>query len=79
MASTLRGLAVVFFGALLSAATLGQTVPSDEVPEGLSATDWSSIRGAYDAGRHAAYPVEGSYRARNSGQQWTTTFDGRVI
>ena len=29
-----------------------------DVPDGLSTTDWSSIRAAYDAGRHAAHPVE---------------------
>ena len=52
------------------------TAQSD-VPDGLSATDWSSIRAAYDAGRHAAYPVEEGYRARNPGQQWHTFFDGR--
>ncbi len=50
---------------------------SDDVPEGLSAADWSSIRAAYEANRHAAYPVEGGYRARNPAQQWRTHFDGR--
>ena len=29
-----------------------------EVSDGITATDWSSIRSAYDAGRHAAYPIE---------------------
>ena len=51
--------------------------PSDEVPEGLSSADWSSIRQAYEANRHAAYPVAGGYQARNPGQQWRTCFDGR--
>jgi hypothetical protein len=47
------------------------------VPDGLSASDWSSIRAAYDAGRHAAHAVEVGYQARNPGQQWRTCFDGR--
>jgi len=49
----------------------------DRVPEGLSASDWSSIRAAYEANRHAAFAVEGGYEARNPGQQWRTRFDGR--
>ena len=47
------------------------------VPEGLSKGDWAGIRAAYDAGRHAAYPVEDGYEARNPGQAWRTHFDGR--
>jgi len=48
------------------------------VPEGLAASDWSSIRAAYEAGRHGAFAVaDGGHRARNPGQQWTTRFDGR--
>ncbi len=47
------------------------------VPEGLTAGEWTSIREAHEVGRHAAYPVEGGYRARNPGQQWETHFDGR--
>jgi hypothetical protein len=46
-------------------------------PEGLSATDWSSIRAAYEANRHAAFASEGGYLAPNPGQQWLTRFDGR--
>jgi hypothetical protein len=49
----------------------------DRVPDGLTATDWSSIRAAYDANRHAAVAVEGGYQTRNSSQQWITRFDGR--
>jgi hypothetical protein len=48
----------------------------DEVPEGLSAVDWANIRAAHKAGRRAAYPADGGYRARNPGQYWTTHFDG---
>jgi hypothetical protein len=47
------------------------------VPEGLSAADWSSIRAVYEANRHAAFPVEDGYVARNLDQQWRTRFDGR--
>lgn len=49
---------------------------TDAVPDGLASGDWASIREAYEAGRHAAYPVDGGYQARNPGQQWTTLFDG---
>ena len=69
---------VVHF-ALASAVLLAPSTAAaqGDVPEGITATDWSSIRAAYDAGRHAAYPVEEGYRASNPGQRWTTTFDGR--
>ncbi len=49
----------------------------DAVPEGLSKGDWAGIRAAYDTERHAAYPVEDGYEARNPGQAWRTHFDGR--
>ena len=49
----------------------------DQVPEGLAQTDWSSIRAAYEAGRHAFQPPATGWQARNPGQQWTTTFDRR--
>jgi hypothetical protein len=49
----------------------------NEVPDGLSSAEWSSIRAAYEAGRHAAFAMEGGHRARNPGQRWTTEFDGR--
>ena len=47
------------------------------MPEGLSAPEWSSIRQQYEQHRHAAFPVDGGYQARNPGQQWQTRFDGR--
>ena len=50
------------------------------VPKGLAASDWSSIRAAYEAGRHAVVAdevVPGHFRARNPGQQWLAHFDGR--
>ena len=55
-----------------------QTLTSpDQVPDGLAKSDWTSIRAAYEAGRHAFQPVEGGWQARNPGQQWLTNFDGR--
>ncbi len=51
--------------------------PLGDVPQGLSATDWSSIREAHEASSYAALPVDGGYDARNAGQRWSTRFDGR--
>ena len=51
-----------------------------ETPKGLSKSDWSGIRAAYEAGRHAFQPVDGKdghWQAHNPGQQWVTRFDGR--
>ncbi|MHC4091383.1 MAG: hypothetical protein ACYSVY_14105, partial [Planctomycetota bacterium] len=49
----------------------------EQVPEDLSASDWTSIRAAYEANRHAAVAVADGYQARNPGQQWRIRFDGR--
>lgn len=50
----------------------------DQVPEGLAQTDWAGIRAAYEAGKHVvAAGDDGNLVARNPGQQWRTTFDGR--
>jgi hypothetical protein len=58
----------------------GASIPVDptQTPKGLSDSDWSGIRGAYERGRHAivANP-DGSRQARNPGQAWLTQFDGR--
>ena len=54
-----------------------QLTSPDQVPEGLAKSDWSSIRAAYEAGRHAFQPTPTGWQARNPGQQWTTTFDRR--
>ncbi len=62
---------------IATAQTTGVLDEVEERPEGLSSADWSSVRQAYEAGRHAAQAVEGGYRARNPGQQWRTHFDGR--
>ncbi len=49
----------------------------DAVPEGLTSSQWTGIRQAYEQHRHAAVAVDGEFRARNPGQQWLTHFDGR--
>jgi hypothetical protein len=46
------------------------------VPEGLSSSDWASLRKAHETERYAAHSFEGGYRASNPGQRWTTVFDG---
>jgi len=51
----------------------------ERAPDGLTASDWSSIRAAYEAERHAALPVHDGYLAHNPGQAWRTHFDGRGI
>ncbi len=75
---TIGVLAALFVGLLLP----GAIARADEaaVPKGLEQSDWSSIRAAYEAHRHAVLADEstpGHYRARNPGQRWITTFDGR--
>lgn len=48
------------------------------VPEGLVPSEWSDLRAAYEAGRHAAHRQEnGHLTARNPGQQWRAEFDGK--
>ncbi len=78
----LRIPAILLLGAcalFLAPTALGQeeTPSSDAVPEGISKGEWTGIRAAYEAGRHAAYSVEGGFEARNPGQGWRTHFDGR--
>ncbi len=46
------------------------------VPDGLTGSDWDSIRQVYERNRHAVVAVDGEFRARNPGQQWLTHFDG---
>ena len=49
----------------------------EQVPAGLEKSDWASIRAAYEAERHVFQTVAGGWQARNPGQQWLTSFDGR--
>ena len=59
------------------------TTSADCVPKGIAASDWSSIRAAYEAGRHKIVAVDGareterSWSARNPVQGLNTTFDER--
>lgn len=47
-------------------------------PEGISTSDWSGIRAAHEAARHAVQrEADGSLMAENPGQQWRIRFDGR--
>ena len=66
-----------FAGAVIAAAPSRpqQLTSLDQVPEGLAKSDWSSIRAAYEAGRHAFQPTPTGWQARNPGQQWTTLGD----
>jgi len=61
---------------LALAATLHAASP-DQAPEGVSKSDWASIREAYDAGQHSFQPTATGWEARNPGQQWVTSFDRR--
>ena len=47
----------------------------DQVPDGLTKSQWQGIRAAYEAGQHEFQPVAEGWQARNPGQQWTTMFD----
>jgi uncharacterized repeat protein (TIGR02543 family) len=63
---------------LFGAAPPLQAVDSSQTPKGLSGSDWSDIRGAYEKNRHAIVAnADGSHQARNPGQAWLTKFDGR--
>jgi len=54
--------------------------PADPLqkPGGLSDSEWSGIRGAYERKGHAIVPnADGTRQARNPGQAWVTLFDAR--
>jgi len=55
----------------------GSTAPQANSSAALSSSDWTSIRAAYETGRHKIVAVENGWRARNPGQGWITTFDER--
>ncbi len=48
---------------------------TQSTPEGLTDSQWTSIRAAYEAGRHKVTKVDGVYQARNPGQGWLTRFE----
>ncbi len=76
LAAFLIGLSAAHVHAAPPGKTQNLTSP-EQVPEGLAKSEWSSIRAAYEAGRHACQPTATGWQARNPGQQWTTKFDGR--
>jgi hypothetical protein len=58
----------------------GMTQEPQTIPAGLAASDWASIRQAYERHRHQVVPVTGTpneWHARNPGQQWHTRFTAR--
>jgi len=77
--------AMIVFALAVGARVIAQLQPchagalsSDATaPAGLAAADWSGIVAAHEAERHAVVAVQGGHRARNPGQQWVTSFDGR--
>ena len=58
----------------------------DKLPDELSASDWQSIRAAYEHNRHAVRPdlepdgeENGRYQASNPGQRIVSSFDGQGV
>ncbi|MES2922110.1 MAG: hypothetical protein V4819_11215, partial [Verrucomicrobiota bacterium] len=69
---------LVTAASLFGAAPPLQPVDSSQSPKGLSGSDWTGIREAYEKTRHAiAANADGSHQARNPGQAWLTKFDSR--
>ena len=76
LAAALMALAGLPF--TVATATEPVSAPTPSLPKGLNSSDWSSIRKTYDAGKHAIIAKDdGSFIARNPGQQWNVEFDGR--
>jgi hypothetical protein len=68
---------VLLLAPALHAGKSQQLTSPDQVPEGLAKSDWQSIRAAHEAWQHEFRQCDGKWQARNPGQRWTTTFDGR--
>jgi uncharacterized repeat protein (TIGR02543 family) len=79
-AITIFALATSLLGAELSVHQgrgKNTSIVTSKTPEGLSDSDWSGIRGAYEKNRHAVVAnPDGTHQARNPGQAWLTKFDG---
>jgi hypothetical protein len=73
----LRVLILMGLAGFAGVASTSAATKQGGVPEGLSASDWSSIRAAHEADRYAAFEHEDGLQFRNPGQQWRTRFDGR--
>ena len=61
----------------LALTSFADAASSDKAPQGVAASDWSSIRAAHEAWRHGFQKTAVGYEAVNPGQQWCTQFDGR--
>lgn len=70
---SLAWLPINLLGSLVSAAE----VSAEDIPKGLEKSDWHSIRAAHEAWQHEFREVDGKWQARNPGQRWNTTFNGR--
>ncbi len=59
-----------------SSLSQGQHVLSDEIPKGLSGTDWDNIQQQINAGKYRAYPnSEGGYRSSNPAHGWKIRYE----
>src|SRR5262249_40966600 len=72
-------LLVFFFVTATCLATAANEHSSDPkaIPQGLSSSDWTGIRRAYQAQRHIITHERDRYHAHNPGQQWQIQFDER--
>jgi len=73
------GCALILSAALPSFALAKTTAEAPKLPAELTQSDWQSIQGAWQAGRHAvaeSADQPGTWQARNPSQQWLTRFDG---
>jgi trimeric autotransporter adhesin len=58
--------------------TAGVARTANSVPDGVTTSDWTGIRAAYESGKRAIVPQsDGTHAARHPGQAWCTAFDGR--
>ncbi|MCB1204999.1 MAG: FG-GAP repeat protein, partial [Verrucomicrobiae bacterium] len=77
---SLAAFAVIGFSAFssVSAAPAPAGGADKSPPEGLTATEWSSIREVHEAWKHRFEENrDGTISATNPGQSWDTVFDGR--
>ncbi|MEM8713879.1 MAG: FG-GAP repeat protein, partial [Planctomycetota bacterium] len=74
-------LALLFAPCAHASAPWSQPAPGDEQieVEGISASDWSGIRGAYERARHSFFARDGGYAARSHGHSWSAYFDGQAV
>ncbi|MCX6840191.1 MAG: hypothetical protein NTX35_20620, partial [Verrucomicrobia bacterium] len=72
---------LAFFGILAGcffSETAAEAIDGHMPSEGLTQSDWTSIQTAHDAWLHGFMLLEnGGWQARNPGQRWTASFDGK--